>query len=164
LTALPAPGIAVPAAHAMRLAPIASNAVQQRMRWVLGRRDAARSSRCTMGRKVMIYQTPAGCSLPLTWGNYSRQTFKEHREIDLLRSTQGCIKLGSVRAGAGVREVVLLLSVDQSNPPRLAACSRWSFRGGRGNDHRKAPSQGRAPRKGARPGSNDLHSGPLAEA
>ena len=111
----------------------------------------------------MIYQTPARCSLPLTWGNYSCQTFKEHREMARPRSTQGCIKLGSVRVGAGVREVVLLLSGDQSNPPGLAAGSRWSFRGRRGNAHRKAASQGRAPRKGVRPGSNELHSGPPAE-
>jgi hypothetical protein len=134
------------------------------MRWVLGRRDAARNSRCTMGRKVMIYQTPARCSLPLAWRHYSCQTSKEHREMARPSSTQGCIKLGSVRVGAGVREVVLLLSGDQSNPPGLAAGSRWSFRGRRGNAHRKAPSQGRALWKGARPGSNELRSGPLAEA
>ena len=148
----------------MRLAPIASKPVQKRMRWVLGRRDAARNSRWTMGRKIMIYQTPARCSLPLTWGNYSCQTFKEHREIAHPRSTQGCIKLGPVRAGVGVREVILALSGDQSNPPGLAAGSRWSFWDRGGNDHRKAASQGRVPRKGARPSSNELHSGPLAEA
>ena len=49
---------------------------------------------------------------------------------------QGCIKLGLVRAGAGVREVSPFLSGAQSNPAGLAAGSRWSFRGRRGNDHR----------------------------
>ena len=49
---------------------------------------------------------------------------------------QGGIKLGLVHAGAGLREVLPLLSADQSNPAGLTAGSRGSFRGSRGNDPR----------------------------
>ena len=36
-------------------------------------------------------------------------------------SWQGCIKLGLVHAGAGLREVFPLLSADQSNPAGLVS-------------------------------------------
>jgi hypothetical protein len=49
---------------------------------------------------------------------------------------QGCIKLGPVHAGAGLREVFRLVSADQSNPAGLVAGSRGSFQGSRGNDPR----------------------------
>ena len=48
----------------------------------------------------------------------------------------GCIKLRLVHAGVGLRQVFLLLSGDQSNPAGLAAGSRGSFQGSRGNDPR----------------------------
>lgn len=42
---------------------------------------------------------------------------------------QGCIKLGLVRAGAGVREVVPPLPSDHSNPAGLAAGGRFGDAG-----------------------------------
>jgi hypothetical protein len=57
---------------------------------------------------------------------------------------------GLVRAGAGVREVSAILSGNQSNPAGLAAGSRWSLRGRRGNDHRTREPKVLASRRDAR--------------
>jgi hypothetical protein len=67
-----------------------------------------------------------------------------------LSCAQGCIKLALVRAGAGVQEVSPFLSDDQSNPAGLAAGSRWSFLGRRGNDHRIREPKVLASRRDAR--------------
>jgi hypothetical protein len=49
--------------------------------------------------------------------------------VALKSEGQGCIKLGLVHAGAGLREVFPLVSADTSNPAGLVAGSRGSFRG-----------------------------------
>ena len=44
-----------------------------------------------------------------------------HHKITKSRATQGCIKLGLVRAGAGGREVFPVRSGGQSNPAGLVS-------------------------------------------
>ncbi len=72
-------------------------------------------------------------------------------DVQSFSSPQGCIKLGLVRVGAGFREVSPFLSGSSSNPAGLAAGSRWSFWGRRGNDHRTREPKSPASRKDARP-------------
>jgi len=62
-------------------------------------------------------------------GILSRMGWTVTRKRGRPAAGQGCIKLGLVGAGAGVREVFPFFAGAQANPAGLAAGSRWSFRG-----------------------------------